>query len=396
MPSSLLLRGGIVWDGTGTAPVRQDLALADGRVVAEPHADAEVLDCAGRFVMPGMVEAHAHLCFNAGQDWRETLDQETPESLLLRMAGNAQAMLAAGITTVRDLGAPTGAAVALRNAIETGRIAGPRLLVAGAPITPTGGHCWFLGGEADTVDDLRRMVRSHHRAGVDCIKVMVTGGMMTPGTNPLRPQYGPAELGTIVAEARRLGLPLAAHCHGTEGIALAAAAGFDTIEHCSFQGSIDALGETEVIEAVGRAGCAVSPTISPAFRRLFPGDALRARGALYLTLRDAGARLIVSTDCGIPGVPHDALGPAALVMAEATGLPPVDVLPMVTREAALAVGTPDRGVLVPGAAADVLVLDGDPLQDLRALEAVAMVICQGQVVRQLATPWRTGPLPSGR
>lgn len=330
-----------------------------------------------------MVEAHAHLCFNAGQDWREALEQDSPEALLLRMAGNAQAMLAAGITTVRDLGAPTRPSVALKRAIESGLLPGPRLLVAGAPITPTGGHCWFLGGEADSPDELRRMVRSHHREGVDCIKVMATGGMMTPGTNPLRAQYGAEELAIIVGEARRLGLPVAAHCHGTEGVALAAAAGVDTIEHCSFQGSTDPLEETAVIQAVGAAGCAVSPTVSPAFRRLFPDGRLQDKGALYRALQQAGARLIVSTDCGIPGVPHDGLGAAAEVMAEATSLAPDAILPMVTREAALALGKTDRGVLVPGALGDVLVLRSDPASDLAALSDVAMVVCRGELVSPL-------------
>ena len=122
-------------------------------------------------MVPGLIEAHTHLCFNAGEDWREVYDADSPGQMLLRMAGAARRMVEAGITTVRDLGTPTDLAVQLREAIRDGLVAGPDLLVAGAPITPTGGHCWFKGGEADGIDGVKVAVRERKKAGADWIPI---------------------------------------------------------------------------------------------------------------------------------------------------------------------------------------------------------------------------------
>jgi imidazolonepropionase-like amidohydrolase len=164
-------------------------------------------------------------------------DSDTPSRLILRMAGAGRAMLEAGITTVRDLGAPTDLALSLREAFATGLARGPRLLVSGAPITTTGGHCHFLGGEADGELELRKAVRERVKAGCDWIKVMATGGNMTRGTNTLAPQYTVAELAAVVDDAHRLRRRVTAHCHGTAGIRNAVVAGVDTIEHCCSPGA---------------------------------------------------------------------------------------------------------------------------------------------------------------
>ncbi|MCA9857761.1 MAG: amidohydrolase family protein, partial [Dehalococcoidia bacterium] len=178
---TLVLTGGRVWDGTSPGLSSADVAVEDGRITASPEGEATRLDVSGLTVMPGLIEAHAHLCFNAGADWRAVYDADTPSSMLLRMAGYAQRMLRAGITTVRDLGAPTDLAISLRESAKSGAIVAPDLLVAGAPVTPTAGHCWFMGGEADGVEGLRVAVRQRQKAGVDWIKVMASGGNMTPG-----------------------------------------------------------------------------------------------------------------------------------------------------------------------------------------------------------------------
>jgi imidazolonepropionase-like amidohydrolase len=138
------------------------------------------------------------------------------------------------VTTARDLGARAFLDVTVRDAIASGMACGPRLITAGRPITVTGGHCWFMGGECDTVDDVRTMVRLHHKMGVDAIKVMSTGGFMTTGSAPWHARFTFEQLGAAVEEAHRLGKRVAAHAHGYEGIRRAVEAGVDTIEHCSF------------------------------------------------------------------------------------------------------------------------------------------------------------------
>lgn len=269
----LVIEGGRIWRGGDGAPAPGIVAVADGIIVdpGEGIEGAQRVDAAGCTVLPGLIEAHAHLCFNAQRDWRAVFDAEGPHRMLLRMAHHAQRMLEGGITTVRDLGAPTELAVALRDATSDGLIAGPDLLVSGAPITTTGGHCWFMGGEADGELSVRVAVRQRVKGGVDWIKVMASGGNMTPGTNVEAAQYTAAELRAVVDEAHRLGKRVAAHAHGVAGIRVAVEAEVDTIEHCSFQTPEGSRKDEAVIEAIARAGIIVSPTIYSGFARTAPG-----------------------------------------------------------------------------------------------------------------------------
>lgn len=377
--SACILRGGRVWDGLAGESVEADvvfdggLITAVGRDVSAPQS----VDVSGCTIVPGLIEAHAHLCFNAQRDWRETYDRDTPARMMVRMAGNAQAMVRAGITTVRDLGAPTALAVELRDALRAGLFSGPDLLVAGAPITTTGGHCHFIGGEADGALEVRKRVREFVRAGVDWIKVMATGGNMTPGTNTLAAQFTVDELVAALEEAHRLGRRVTAHCHGTEGIRVAVAAGVDGIEHCSFNapGQIEYV--PELISAIAKAGIVVSPTVSVASGQWADTARLAQRGRVLRGLIDEGARLVMSTDCGIPGVPHDALAGGMVVLRDIAGLTDVETLKLATSRSAELLGLEDRGVVAPGKRADLVVTDGDPTQGLQALQAVRLVVAGG-------------------
>jgi len=308
--SALLLRGGRVWDGVADTTVPGDVPIEAGRIASTPADDATVIDMSGCTMLPGLIEGHAHLAFNAREDWRAVFDGATPRSMLLRMAGAGQRMLRAGITTVRDLGAPTDLAVSLRDAIVRSDIAGPELLVSGGPVTVTGGHCYFMGGEADGVEGVRVAVRERVKAGVDWIKVMASGGNMTPGTNVYEPQYTVEELSAAVAEARRLNRRVAAHAHGVRGIQAAIASGVDMIEHCSFQTPEGHRADLDIIAEIADAGIMVSPTISPGTARFRGTERWERRAELTRALLDAGCELVMSTDCGIPNAPHDQLAVA--------------------------------------------------------------------------------------
>ncbi len=379
-PAALSLVGGRVWDGLAGAAVRRDLFIADGLLVDAPVAGAETVDVSGATVVPGLIEGHAHLCFNAASDWRAVYDADSPATMLLRMAGNAQKMLRAGITTVRDLGAPTDLAVQLRDSLKTGLMDGPTLVVAGAPITTTGGHCYFMGGEADGELGIKRAVREHSRAGVDWIKVMATGGNMTPGTNTFVPQYSVDELRACIEDAHRLGLRVASHAHGLAGIRVAVEAGVDVIEHCSFTVPEGIQRDDALIEAIARKGIIVSPTISVGYRRWADDGRKAARADLTRAMVAAGCKIAMSTDCGIPGVPHEALPDALEVVREMTGLPPVEIIKLATSTSATHLGLDDRGVILPGKRADLLVVGGNPLEQLSALKQVRLVVAGGKAV----------------
>lgn len=384
--TAVALRGGRVWDGLSNEAREGTIVVDEGKVVSfdDGGGAPEGLDLRGGTAIPGLIEAHAHLCFNAGTDWRHVYDTDSPSKMLLRMAANGRRMLEAGITTVRDLGAPTTLALELREAFASGLVSGPRLVVAGAPITTTGGHCWFMGGECDGETEIRKRVRTLVKEGVDVIKVMATGGNMTRGTNTLAAQFTVEELSALVEEARRLGKPVAAHCHGTAGIRNAVAAGVTTLEHCSFtgRGSVDY--DPAVIADAATKGIIVSPTVSIGWRR-WPDDGLRRRrGEVLRDTLAKGAPLVMSTDCGIPGVPHEALAGGMDVLGELCELPPVETLRLATSTSARLLGLGDRGTIEPGKRADLVVVDGDPTTDLSALTRVRLVMLGGEVVYRAA------------
>lgn len=378
-PDRLALLGGSVWDGHASASAPGSVFVEGGLIVDGDAGEApgRVLDIAGCTVIPGLIEGHAHLCFNAAPDWREVYDGDSETSMLLRMTGAARRMLDAGITTVRDLGAPTALAIALRDAIAQRLVVGPSLLVAGAPITTTAGHCYFMGGEADGELAVRVAVRERVKAGVDWIKVMASGGNMTPGSNVYAAQYTVDELSAIVEEAHRLDRRVAAHCHGIAGIRVAVAANVDTLEHCSFQTPEGAEKDDALIAEIAARGIAVSPTVSVGLERSRGSERWERRAALTAALFEAGCEVLMSTDCGIPRVPHDSLAGGMRVIAELTGRSPVETLKLATSTSARLLGLDDRGAIEPGKRADLLVVEGDPTKDLSALERVRHVVVDG-------------------
>jgi imidazolonepropionase-like amidohydrolase len=384
--ASFALRGGNVWDGLSESASEGTVVIDEGRVAAVGGGAgaAENIDISGCTVIPGLIEGHAHLCFNAKPDWRAVYDSDSPSRMLVRMAGFAQEMLRAGITTVRDLGAPTGLAVELRDAIRAGLIEGPSLLVAGAPITTSGGHCWFMGGEADGELEARKRVREHVRAGVDWIKVMATGGNMTPGTNTLAAQFRVEELAAMREEAHRLGRRVTAHAHGTEGIRAAVDAGLDMIEHCTFNGPDGIEFDRELIDRIAATGTIVSPTVNAGYPNWANKQRLAERARVLEAQASNGSRIIMSTDCGIPTAPHAALGGGIRAMASLAKLSNAAALKLATSTSAELLGLKDRGVIASGRRADLVVLEGDPLIDLAALDRVRLVVAGGVVVHRAA------------
>ena len=380
--ASLTLRGGLTWDGLTGRPVESNVVI-DGSVIAATGADSgggDSLDVSGCTVLPGLIDAHAHLCFNARPNWREVYDRDTPGRMLLRMASNGRSMLEAGITTVRDLGAPTALSIEIREAFAGGLALGPKLLVAGAPITTTGGHCHFMGGEADGELEFRKAVRGHVKADVDWIKVMATGGNMTPRTNTFAPQYTLDELRAGIEETHRLRRKLTAHAHGAVGIAVAVEAGVDMIEHCSFTAPGGVAFDPALADEIAKRGIVVSPTVSVGYRN-WTDDGLRKRRAdVMRELLARGCQVIMSTDCGISGVPHNALAGGIEVLSELGNLKPVEALKLATSTSASILGLKDRGTIEVGKAADLVVVEGDPTLRLSDLARIRYVLKDGVVV----------------
>lgn len=345
--------------------------------VPRDYDSVEVLDLGELTLLPGLIDAHVHLGFDGGPNPVARMMAENDARQVATMLRSARELLSAGVTTARDLGSRDLLGVDVRDAILDGTAEGPRMLIAGPAITVTGGHCWFMNGEVDSPEEMRRMVRRLHKGTVDCFKVMSTGGNMTAGSAPWHAQFPEDDLAIAVEEAHRLGKTIAAHAHGVEGIRRALAAGVDTIEHCSFQTQDGSDGyDEELGAAIAASNTAVSPTCSARmkdFMRLMPWRRF-ALGDLYR----AGATIIASTDSGIDNNPHWAFVYALEAMLM-TGMSARDVLLSATSISARVLGIDHlAGSIAPGLSADLLAVAGDPRDDISVLHDLRLVVARGR------------------
>src|SRR5215469_14586214 len=318
-------------------------------------------------LLPGLIDAHVHLAFDPAGDVVTQMQADPDEVLLQRMHRHAQAALRAGITTVRDLGDRSYLASVLRERYLAQTQAGPQILVAGPPITRRGGHCWFLGGQADTPEELAAAVTERAARGVDVIKVMATGGRITPGCQPYQSQYGRSELQLIADAAHRAGIPVTAHAHANPGIADAMAAGVDGIEHCFFLTEQGVSLDLQTVAALAETGVYVSTTTArPPYE--LPAEMAQAREN-FARMHRAGVRLVCSSDAGIrPWKPYDCLPHGVIYFGARLGFTSAQALASVTSLAAQACAVGDRkGKIAPGYDADLLAVAGNPAADLPAI-----------------------------
>jgi imidazolonepropionase-like amidohydrolase len=390
-----VVRADRLFDGNG-AVKRGAVLIEDGRVTAVTQdgvgfpTDADVVDYGDATLLPGLVDTHVHLAFDAGLDPVGQLMDDDDGALLLRMRRAAQQTLAAGVTTVRDLGDRSYLSVTLRDWFRQGNEVGPEILASGPPLTVTGGHCHFLGGQADDETELRRAVRVRATRGVDVIKVMVTGGNMTAGVDPLTAQYTVAELAAVVDEAHRFHRAVTAHVHGLEGVVRAVEAGVDGLEHCGFWTHDGVRADQELLDRIAAQQIWVCPTagLVPGTPPPPPGVAMRLALIEEIMARahKAGVRLLAGTDAGIgPVKPHGGTAYAVQHLVEKCGLNPIEGLKTATSDAAHACGLAGRkGVLAPGADADILAVRGDALGDVGRLRDVLAVYRAGTAIVERA------------
>jgi imidazolonepropionase-like amidohydrolase len=335
-------------------------------------------------LLPGLINCHVHLALDTSPDPVAALHTTSDDNLLPAMAIRARQALGAGVTTVRDLGDRGGLALRLRDAIDSGALPGPRILASGPPLTIPRGHCWFFGGEVADRDAIRRQVRDNAELGADLIKVMASGGQLTPSSPPMwKSQFSADELRLVVAEAAAAGLGVAAHAHGTDAIASSVEAGVTTIEHCTWlaSGGDGYDPRDEVAQAMAERGTYACIAWPPRWRAFM--DKIGAERAEQMALRfrwldELGVRLIPGTDAGLRGSVFDDFA-GALQLYEHVGFTPDRIIEMATVTSACALGRGHEiGQLAPGYSADLLVVDGDPFTSLDALQHQELVLARGR------------------
>ena len=386
-PGECFMDGEVLIDGPR-------IVHAGARGSAPEVPGTEVVDLPGCTLLPGLIDSHVHLGFDRAVDPVTRRSGEGDARLLLRMAENCRKLVSAGVTTARDLGGRDFLEIALRDAIEAGLAVGPHLVVATRPITNTGGHCWYMGGEADTEADIRRVARENLRAGADLLKIMATGGSLTPvGAPPWQAQFTAAQIKVAVTEAAMRGKTVAAHAHGAAGIANAVEAGVATIEHCTFMGPGGLGGPVEVdmglVEQIAGQGIYVCPTVSGVVWKIRESmdagwfESWLSRLALF---RDSGVRMVAGTDAGFMMRGHENRMDeylAGLEVFAAAGWDQAAVIEAATVLAAQACGVGElTGSLEAGKRADLLAVRGNPLTRLDDLRQVQLVMVSGRAVTQ--------------
>ena len=339
---------------------------------------------AGGTIVPGLIDPHCHLALQPDLDAHASIAhaQETDEdAIVAAMVVNAQMALAGGVTTVRDCGSPGRTGVRFREIARAQPAALPRVLVSGRPITTAQGHCHWMGLVAESAGELRAAVATLAEEGVDFIKVMTTGGMMTPSSDPYLAQYSAGDLSELVDEAHSRSRRVAAHALSSHGVRAAVSANVDTIEHCTTTTAAHQDYDPTLNSEIAARGIIVGVTAHAPLRgllRVRDFSAIRQRLAPHRELLEAGVRLTVHSDAGTPGTTFDQFAESIEILKIGLGLDSAGALQAATSTAAAVLGiNSSTGLLAPGFAADFLVVDGDVDRDISALRRVAAVAREG-------------------
>jgi imidazolonepropionase-like amidohydrolase len=381
--------------------------MEEGRIVGvepmgyEPPSDCQLVDYGNATVLPGLIDTHVHLVGDSGVMALERVAGYSPEEIDEVVSESLRRQLAAGVTTVRDLGDRHFSVVERRDAQRQVDDGLPWIVASGPPITSLGGHCGYLGGEVSGADEIVAAVRERVERQVDVVKVMASGGMVTTGTDVFTPQFSIEELRLLVEQAHAAGLPVTAHAHAAAAVDQAVAVGVDGIEHASYVirsaegGPPRAHATEEQLAALAASGIPVCPTLGgfnaaalsvgapPQVKQLLaeagitPEQVVERRMSLLRRMTTFGVRFISGADAGIaPSKAHGRYAEAVIELGRVTGTVPALVAASSSAAAAIGLGR-SKGRLRRGYGANVLVVDGDLAADLTTLRHLRQVVLRG-------------------
>jgi imidazolonepropionase-like amidohydrolase len=391
----VLFKGMTLIDGTGNPPIQNAGMLIEGEKILkvgkaeglEIGEGTQVIDLTGKTLMPGIINSHVHVIMEPIGDPFSLMAKESIAKTTLRGAANLKKLLKSGVTFFRDMGGYEYIDIELKKSVNEGFIEGPEFLVSGKVLTMTGGHGYLMGRECDGVDEVRKAAREQLKAGADVIKIMATGGVMTPGVEPGSPQLTKEEIQAAVEEAHKAGRKTAAHAQGTTGIKNAVMAGIDSVEHGIFL-------DDEVIEMMVEKGVYLVPTLVAPYFIIEYGEeggipayvvekskrVMESHLESFRKAYKAGVKIAMGTDAGTPFNYHDKSAYELKLMVEA-GMKPMDAIVSSTKVAAELLGIEkDYGTLEQGKVADFIVLKDNPLENIETLLQVERVYKKGKLV----------------
>ncbi len=380
-----------------------DSIVPQGQLPSDITDTAEVFELGDVSLLPGLVDAHCHMHCSATLDSQELALTEDVPRLTMRAVTAMRRALLGGTTTLRDLGARNEVAFPVREAVRSGAIPGPRMLVAGTPITITAGHCWFFGTQADTTEQVVSAVRNQVRQGADVIKMMATGGNFTPTANPRRPQFSAETLAAAVQEAERSNVQIVAHTLAAQGVQNCVEAGIHQLIHGRWWSPEPNSGldyRPDVVKRMVDQGQWLDPTIGHALL----GEEARSEQGLpgppvhwtvgtsgvgntehvetVKLMDEAGVRFTAGLDMGMVHAVHDLTGANAWAFVEWLGWSNWRAIHTATAGTAEGVRVGDIvGRIKPGMIADLAAFEGDPAQNIRDLKIASTVVQSGNVVK---------------
>jgi len=392
---SVVIKNVRIIDGKGSCIENGYIKFDDREIleISETPLDAEKeIDGTGKTAMPGLIDSHVHLGMLSVPDGFDIIAKDREAETTAKACGQCLEFLKFGITTVRNMGTKFDADIYLRNVIEEGLTKGPRIIASGSVVAITGGHGYNIARECDTVEEALRAARTLIKNGAQVIKCMATGGVLTKGSVVGAQQLSYEQMSAIVEEAKRTGRITGAHCIGYEGTKAAILAGIDTIEHGYML-------DDDLIELMAQRGTCFSPTLI-ASRAIAESEdtssyAIELRkkiapiAAAHITALEkaikAGIPIIAGTDCGTPWNPVSRLADE-LEWYVKCGMTPMEALTSATN-------TPSKmlkidhivGTLEPGKMADIILLNGNPLEDIRVVADVERTYCGGRLVYEIGS-----------
>ncbi|MCH4888511.1 amidohydrolase family protein [Acidaminobacter sp. JC074] len=362
--------------GNGTSIENKIMHVEDGKILEFLDSyDGDMIQA--DYIMPGLIDCHTHICFPPVADMMGAMEKMNDTDIVMHAVKNLEDILKGGVTYIRDVGGVNNIQLHLKKYLKDGSIKGPDMLCAGKIVTMTGGHGWTVGRECDGPDEVRKAVREQLKAGADLIKVISSGGVLTPGVDVNAYQFNVDELIAAREEAHKAGRKICTHCHSMQGVKNSILAGIDSVEHATIL-------DQEAVDMAIDAGTYFVPTLSAVHFIIKHGEeggipkyavdksksVFKKHQASFKLSYKSGVKIAMGTDVGTPFNKHASSSAFELELMVKAGMTEMDAILSATKNAAMLLGVDHtHGTLEAGKVADFLVLEEDPIKNIKTIQS---------------------------